>query len=322
MLEMLLLLSSPKPIRHMKFLAAFSLILCLFFSNLSQAQLEISNIAHFEDLKNTTTIVFMPASDTAKHLTYRKVLEKYWKLTPLKFISYNQYVQHKNKKGYSYLLFGDDRVSNGTSTSSYVYLELWMWATPDGTWENKKKRLLARMELYPDTETTYDPSLIYDYRFDTDGHIFNWSPGMLKNYIQMFQEHILQQQARKQMKYEVDTDGLLALKNQTLYIPDYCLRSFNSNLEETGTQDAESLMQRYPYKYEVIRNDELSEKILQTGSPLYYLLFVRSNADKYVAVVEAKSGKIIYSRFRPISYNLRAGDLRRLDKAIQKAGRE
>lgn len=300
------------------FLASL-LFLLLTFAQESFGQLEISNIQDFEAFKNTTTIVFMPAADTSKHLKYRKILEENWSLTPLKFISYNQYVKLKNKDGYSYLLFGDDRVSNGTATSSYVYLELWTWVKPDGV--TKKKRQIARMELYPDTETTYDPSLIYDYRFDTEGHIFNWSPGLLKNYIQMIHFYVDRAQKRTQYMPENDFDELLKLKDETLYIPEYVLDTYNGSLVKTGQQSKNELLRKYPYSYKFVDGDQLSEKILKTTEPFYYLLFVRSNADKYVAVVEAQSGKIIYSRFRPISYNLRSNDLRRLTKAIEKAAR-
>jgi hypothetical protein len=302
----------------LRLLSSFlGLAFLLFYSTNINAQLEITNLEHLEALKNTTTIVFMPAADTAKHLKYRKILEEYWNLTPLKFISYNQYVKHKNKDGYSYLLFGDDQVSNGTTTSSYVYLELWMWENAEAS--SGKKKQLARIDLYPDPETTYNPALIYDYRFDTDGHIFNWSAGLLKNYLQMIQNYLEKGKKRTQYLPETNPENLIDLCEQKLYVPAYCLQNFNGALVETGKQSCGVLMQKYSYEYEMIESQQLSDKILNSTDPFYYLLFVRSNADKYIAVVEAQSGKIIYSRFRPISYNLKPNDLKRLNKAIEKA---
>ena len=191
------------------------LLVVLFLAiagNKAFAQLQILNIELLAEFKNTTTLVFMPATDTTKHQIYRELMEEHWKLTPMIFLSYNQYKEYKDKKGYSFLLFGDDHINDGTSISSYVYFELWIWNAANGDWNSRKKAQLARLELYPDPETTFDPSLIYDYRYNTEGHIFNWSPGMFKNYMQMIEKHLEEGIKRSATRAGQNTGALEKLK--------------------------------------------------------------------------------------------------------------
>jgi hypothetical protein len=300
----------------MKKLFFLSCLCSVLFYSQAYAQLAISNLEMLSELKNTTTLVFMPASDTVKHQIYRELMEEHWKVTPLQFLSYSQYTEYKYKKGYSYMLFGDDFINDGISFSSYVYLELWHWHFDKDNWEKRRKTQLARLELYPDPETTFDPSLIYDYRYNTEGHIFNWTPGMFKNYMQMINRHISEATKRTASKSETDAAELLQLKTKTLYIPDYALEQHNTNQKSLGFTPEKEMLADYPYPYKVVSNDELSKLIMQSEDKIYYLLFVRSNSDKYLAVMEGHEGKIVYHRHTPQSINVKKSDLKKLAKTI------
>jgi hypothetical protein len=294
--------------------------LCIFILFLSiskiSAQLAISNLELLNELKGTTTLVFMPVSDTVKHQIYRELMEEHWKLTPMKFLSYSQYTEYKYKKGYSYMLFGDDFINDGTSFSSYVYFELWHWHADKENWDKRRKVQLARLELYPDPETTFDPSLIYDYRYSTEGHIFNWSPGMFKNYMQLISRDISNGITRTAAKSETVVEDLKLLKNKTLYIPEYAFEQHNSNQKSLGFTPAAEMMADYPYSYKVVSNNELSKMIAESEDKIYYLLFVRSNSDKYFAVMEGHDGNIVYHRHTPQSINVKKSDIKKLAKVI------
>ena len=258
----------------------------------------------------------MPASDTAKDHLYRNLLEEHWDFTELEFHSYKQYLKSKDQEGYSFLLFGDDHITSGLSESNYLYWELWTWYAPNGDWSQKKKILFARLEFYPDPETTFNPSNIYDYRFDTEGHIMNWTPGMFKNYVQELQDLISRQEERPISKFYVEPENLAKVKDETLYIPDYVLDQYNANLVSQGKISAKELMSDYPYKYKVVSNAELSKMILDSNEPLYYLLFVRSNSDKFISIVEGQSGAFLYTRFTPISFSVKRPDIKKLVKVL------
>lgn len=284
----------------------------------ADAQLQIENVDLLHLLKDSKTIVFMPSADTTKHNIYRELLEKHWDYTELEFHSYKQYLRNKDEKGYSFLLFGDDHIKSDVSESTYLYWELWTWYAPNGDWNQKKKVLFARLEFYPDPETTFQPSNIYDYRFDTEGHIMNWTPGMFKNYVQELQSLISKREERSITKFYTQPNNLAKIKDKVLYIPDYALDQYNANLAPQGKIRAEELMADYPYKYKVVTNDELSQLILDAKEPLYYLLFVRSNSDKYISIIEAESGEILYTRFTPISFSVKRPDIKKLVKTMEK----
>jgi hypothetical protein len=293
------------------------LFFIVLFSTLSQAQFQILRTDLLSELKNTKTIVFMPARDTFKNQVYRKIMEKYWTITPVSFKSYTQYLDFKNAEGYSYLLFGDDQINDGTSINSYVYFELWLWQPDPKNPGTRKKVQIARLELYPDPETTFDPSLIYDYRYHTEGHIFNWTPGMFKNYVQVFDKYISNGIERNTSKPEQKMDELQKLKNNTLYIPDYVLLQNDMFHSKLNKIDAAELLQDYPYPYKIVSSEELSAKISEASEPIYYLLFVRSNSDKYLAVMEGKEGEIVYHRHSPLSFNVKKADLKKLACTIE-----
>jgi hypothetical protein len=297
----------------------FFFLLILFQPNLN-AQLSINNIELFSELKKTTTLVFMPSSDTVKHQIYRELMETYWKLTPMQFMSYTQFKEYKDKKGYSYLLFGDDFINDGISINSYVYFELWQWQSDKDNWEKRKKAQLARIELYPDPETTFDPSLIYDYRYNTEGHIFNWTPGMFKNYLQLMNRHIGEGLKKTASKFDADMAELRSLRTATLYVPEYVLEQHSSSQKKLRKIPAMEMMADYPYPYKVVSNETLSRLILDSKENVYYLLFIRSNSDKYLTVMEGKEGKFIYQKHSPQSFNVKKSDLKRLAKVIVDAG--
>jgi hypothetical protein len=299
----------------MKKTVLLALLLVSLFQIKAFSQLMIANLELLSEFKKTTTLVFMPASDTVKHQVYRELMEEHWKITPLEFLSYSQYTEYKYKKGYSYMLFGDDFINDGTSFSSYVYFELWHWHV-DGNWEKRRKTQLARMELYPDPETTFDPSLIYDYRYNTEGHIFNWTPGMFKNYMQLIDRFVSNGEKRTAAKPELNASELKKLKDKTLYIPEYTLEQHNINQKSTGFMDAKEMMADYPYPFKVVSNDELSKLITESTDNIYYLLFVRSNSDKYLAVMEGHEGHFVYHKHTPQSFNVKRTDIKKLAKAI------
>lgn len=299
---------------NMKYFLIFTL---LIFSLLNlNGQIEIAYAEYNDEFRQTKTVVFMPAMDTVKTQIYRKTLEAHWKLTPLEFLSYQQYTDRKYQKGYSYLLFGDDLINDGQTISSYVYFELWMWHANINEWEKRKKAQLAKIELYPDPETTFHPDHIYDYRFGTQGHIFNWCPGFFKNYIQMINRYIEKGELRSEVKAYKEVPDLEKLKTSTLYIPKYVLDQHSPEQDILPSLSEKELISDYKYNYKFVSTEELSQLILDSKEPIFYLLFTRSNSDKYVNVVEGHEGKCVYSKHTAQSYNMKKSDLQKLYKTM------
>jgi hypothetical protein len=297
-----------------KFILLTSLFLLLLKFNL-HAQMLITNLEYLPELKKTTTIVFMPVQDTAKHQIYREIIEEHWQISKVLFRPYSQYTEYKYKPGYSYLLFGDDQINDGTSVSSFVYFELWMWNTSGG-WEKRKKVQIARMELFPDPQTTFDPSLVYDYRYSTEGHIFNWTPGFFKNYMQLMERYLERGKIHSAENALQDFKELEKLKKDTLYVPHYVLEQHSADQKILPDLTEKELMGDYPYPYKIINSKQLSDMLIDSNNEIHYLMFVRSNSDKYISVIDGHDGEFIYQRHTPMSFNAKKADLKKLAKTI------
>lgn len=77
----------------------------------------------------------------------------------------------------------------------------------------------------------------------------------------------------------------------------------------------------YNYKYEVISDEELNNKILN-NEELYYLRYVRMNAERFLQVVNSKTGEIIYRNYiTGMSYNIKSKDIKELNDKIKKASK-
>ena len=68
----------------------------------------------------------------------------------------------------------------------------------------------------------------------------------------------------------------------------------------------------------MISTEELSEKILEDTDPFYYLVYIKSSTDKYVTIYNSVTGDIVYSRYKPLSYNFKGSDLKSLMEIIKK----
>jgi hypothetical protein len=113
------------------------------------------------------------------------------------------------------------------------------------------------------------------------------------------------------------------LKTSTLYVPDYVLVKFNMFTgDESKQHKEEDLFEDYKLKYQVLSTKKLNDNILSDPAGFYYLLYVKSSTDKFVSVVNSKTGEIIYSEYTGVKYNLKPGDLKDLyQKISSKSGR-
>ena len=71
----------------------------------------------------------------------------------------------------------------------------------------------------------------------------------------------------------------------------------------------------------IISDEELNNKILN-NEELYYLRYVRMNAERFLQVVNSKTGEIIYRNYiTGMSYNIKSKDIKELNDKIKKASK-
>lgn len=118
-------------------------------------------------------------------------------------------------------------------------------------------------------------------------------------------------------------DELGGMVNKTLYLPSYLQVRVDafSGTENTDINKINSVFENYNYPYEFIDNEELSDKIM-AGEDFYYLRYVRLNAVQIYAIVNSKTGNVIYEvGHSGLSYNIKSKHLKELNKAIKKASK-
>ena len=109
------------------------------------------------------------------------------------------------------------------------------------------------------------------------------------------------------------------MASSTLFIPDYVMIKFlkNSDDESKKYEDKE-IFDSFSQSYKLLSLTELNDKILNSPTPFYYLLFIKTNSDKYVTITNSQTGEIIYSAYSGSAANFKSSDLKEIQKAVQK----
>lgn len=267
-------------------------------------------------LKKTTTIFLYRDSDAKNLENFKKTISESWSYTPLEFMSFKKYVATELKGNYSFFTIGGKQVESTNYTSTRLYLNLWMKVGSETV-------SFSRMELYTDFPT-YQKAEKYignenfkmmQYLY-TEANIYNWHIPFIKNSLQYVNKKLNKNETRWLFEAKINHPDLKNIKANTLFIPDYTLVKFHAfSGDESKRHNIEKLMKRYPYKYKVVSVNELNKIITDSKEPVYYLSYIKSSTDKFVNIIEGKSGDIIYSKYTPISYNIKDKDIIRIISA-------
>jgi hypothetical protein len=274
-----------------------------------------------KQLKNSTTYIVVTDTNNEKTREYMDIYKKYWKLSPIVFISPSQV---KDSLGLNRFFITIEVVHSAWTTTS---MPQGHQVSISSYWSNfnfracYKRRgeilqdIVASMSIYCDPKYA-NSSYILDY---SGGHIRNWGPGVFKNIIQ---ELVSALDKGKKRPYNFEVMGkktMSELKKKTLYVPDYVLLKFNERTrQETWISDEKKIFGSYKFDYKIISIDELNRKIQSDSTTgFYYLSFIRNSSVKYINVVNSLTGEIIYSRFYSEGYNLKYKDLRKLNRSIK-----
>ena len=300
-----------------------------------------------KNFKNSTTIfVFSNVFDKE---VYEDILKNSWTVTQYKIVSHEDFNPLDYDKGnYSFAtLQGFKRVKTtkmgSIVVSLYTHFDILMY---DFESINKKleklspkkikkkfnsvlsenKISIARFHLYPSgdfvsTALRKNMSEIYTSMF-TDDVFYNYKPGSLKNYFQKLNELIKNEEIYWMYEENDYTKEIIKLPKNTLFILSYLSKKVDAwtatDLERKDKEVIE-LYDNYEFTYKFISDDDLDERILN-GEEFYYLRYVRVNAQKFLEVVNSKSGDIIYRNYvTGLAYNIKPKHLKELNKTIKKA---
>ena len=297
----------------------FSLLPWLTFS-----QITLTNTAEIAKIKQGTTYFAMKDPASAATAVYVAAIKKAWSLSKVECIKYTE-VEKNIAPNNSFVTLGANMTtSNSTlaSTETRMYLELW---TTNGkyTYDPKKRRhfnqadkiVVATIELFADYYAQNNPSAMYKMEYDAAGHFKNWGTGVLSNYLQQLCT-LLEKGNECTAKTEIaNTAELQKMAGSTLFVPDYVLTKFSKNSDDESKKYPEKeIFEGFTLAYKVLTTAELNEKIVNSTTPFYYLLYVKTPSEKFVTVTNAQTGEIIYLGYTAAAANFKSADL----KAIQK----
>jgi len=302
--------------------------------------------------KNTETIFVLSKLYDKKE--YEKILKESWDVTPYKVVDIEDFNLEDYLKGnYSFArLVGFTRTTEMrslptnkielNSTTLYTYIDVSMYdsekifkrlnkLSPKRRKKKKEKIIdenelkIARFYLFPKAEfiqkTLSEDDKKIAVALYSEDVFYNYKPGLLKNYFQKINNLIKNEEGYWMYKKEYLPE-LKELAKRKLYIPAYLgikYDAWKANDKKKNEDYFKQIFKDYDYQYEKISDEDLSNRILD-NQDFYYLRFVRMNSEKFVQVVNSKTGEIIYRDYIPgFSYNLKSKHIKNLNKKIKKA---
>lgn len=274
-------------------------------------------------LKERKVVFIVPQSQYEYFDDYKELLPKAWTLTPLEVVRYNDLEDYNNAAEYSYFdIHGIEttvtRSSGGSYTNTHYYLSLSNYYPKEGKSKKAKQAVdeLCRIELYPEFGTT-------NYRFSNNdvqqqlylrSTIRNFTLPYMMAYLRFVQKNV--EQKKNPWVYDNYTEsGLRAkLAGDTLYVPEGVLYD-RSKWTGKESEKGENFFSSYKGKYKIVSNRELIDLIKgrsNSKKPLFLFEYVLSSTDKYVSVLDATSGTVVYRRYTPLTYNIKDKDIKRI----------
>ena len=337
-------------------LKIFVLLLFITLQGYSQVSVSAKHIGKsskfkkgvLEKFKNTETIFLL--SGIYDKSEYDKILKTSWNVTPYKIVdSENFEIEDYISDKYSIAqLAGFKRIKQmkygGTSTSLFTYVDIKIYDSEEIFKKlNKlspKKRAKKKNDIINDnssniarfyiftkddfihTSLSKDMNTIVNSLYNDDV-FFNYKLGFLQNYFQKINNLLKEEQIY--WMYEDDfLPELKKLASKKLYIPSYMTIKYNGWTGQDSEEDDENIediFKKYDYKYEIISDEELNNKILN-NEELYYLRYVRMNAERFLQVVNSKTGEIIYRNYiTGLSYKIKSKHIKELNGKIKKASK-
>ncbi len=320
-----------------KLLTAFAIAILLLTGPALFAQVNIKASKEeaadqLSRLKGTTTVFFYKKSRTYSIDSIKQAVSSSWDITPIIFEDIAKADKYTSNPKYSYFdiegisktatkttTYGTTRNLN-TNTHYYLVLRLFKEETKKG---KIKTDPLCRIELFPNYETMeiatpsdfgnggLDGEEIVTELYDR-GVFYNWTPITLKAMLSAVATD-LKNNERRWVYSNVKAPNLKdMLAADTLYIPEYLLVYYNAMSGKEKKQD-ENILSEYKYKYRICNDKELYQvfEVEKRGRLLFE--YVKSSTDKFVSIYDLKENKLIYKKYTPMSYNIKAKDLEAIE---------
>lgn len=275
----------------------------MFISTSMYGQVKIINIDAFKKIKSGHTHVIEFKWDFKGSEKFFAVFKKYWKIT--KSVDFIKAVNlRKNlKHGDSYFSL-EHYIEVNEKGDSLVYFYLNYWILTDNFYKRRvevsliDEKPIAQIPLAVDTMVLKNVGKIQNgvyprFDFDGNGYFTNWYAGILKNNLLELQRLLKAGKTFDLSDNIANIAELKKMKKALLYCPEENL--MNKNFLKDRNEYENLFFGNYKYRYKVVSNKILEEKIAAGYDNTYYLLFYHNTTSgKVIAVVNALSGETIY----------------------------
>lgn len=278
-----------------------------------------------EQLRASKTVFLFGDKDDSTALS--AVIKSVWTLTDINLLHYTQAdsIDFSTTSVFSF----EELLDNDNSIS----LQLWMKNTNKRGKTSKVSYAQIRLHannLFKITEElaairnkakSKKAETAYAYLYD-ENRFDNTNVGFLKNYLKTINEALTDSSTLSPFSQITNHADLIKLKSATILIPDYAATNFNSTTnvyEDFTAEDIEKLFDNYDFKYEIVNNDILNQRILDGQEIIYYMVYVRTLSTQQITIYNSKTGAIIYNIYDRVANNLSASDFKALNKAIEKS---
>ncbi|MEO8150151.1 MAG: hypothetical protein ABI723_21130 [Bacteroidia bacterium] len=278
-----------------------------------------------EFFQSATTYFVMRESDKPQQAKIESILNEVWKFNKIKLIDFDQYKKTAHDANsiffglrsynYNYQYVTNADIFGKYTQSTTVYVQLWR-NEPVKKEGQLEEQIIARINAkFPYAKNKLLADFIsieaFEHLCKEDINVPEWNLGVLKNYLQIINQCMVNNKSRWVFSSDVDKEQIKNLKKETLFIDDRVKNLYDSRAKE-------SPLESYPYKHEFISMTDLSNKILESETPFYYMIVYIQGTDKMTNVVNSKTGAIIYSDYKGQAYFFKDKDVKNLVEEIGK----
>lgn len=284
-----------------------------------------------DKFRQSTTYFILQEKDYEQQPAFEQAIAKVWTITPFKIIRPEE-MSKLNKTKSSFFFFGGFvTIRRGQSTVTHhphLSYDLFMLST------NKKgkteQNLLGKIMLHLDSKSMNSvlsyaalnnksfSEKVTPYLYQ-EATLPNWTPQMLCGYLKVINDGLTSGTLRSIFDEYTDPEGIKALRNQTLYIPDYVNTKYNmfTGAEKEMENDEVEDNTSYTFANKYLAAKDIEPAAAVQNKAYAYLSYIKSSTDKFVSVFDGKTGKLLYTAYTPVSYNFKSKDLKRIAAKVK-----
>lgn len=276
----------------------------------------------YKKLKKCKVYIVCPKSIVDNKEEIQPLFDEAWNYTDIEIIGDDEIKDYIDKKNVAF--FTTTILSDGAIKE--IYTELWTTKEASKRSSSDNKIQFARFDYYYlcDFQEFYksnNSDQMFGY-LSTEADIKNFKPGIVANYLKLIESYLKDKEFLDCHDQITNKEELSNLKDDTLYIADnlkvkFLFTAFKRGCESEDEVDVDKIMARYPYTYQLITFEELSEKIVN-GDNFYYAICLKSDEmRKHLTVFKSSTGECIYNR-KDMDSDFKSKDFKELADNIGK----